>query len=117
MRHVLNEPKFIVVMAPAFCCCNCGQPLKPGQCGLQTTTDGPDGLPYQFVFVVCGKHCQAIGLKHLAHGGKVVSLLSAQEFRRLLDEDQLHRVAGFAQFTLWNGIAVLEPYQSNTRDN
>jgi hypothetical protein len=117
MESNLKELPFIIVMAPAFRCCQCQRPLKPGLCALRTTVDGPDGRRYQFAFVVCGKRCQKIGLKQLAQGGRVVSLMTAREFRRLIDGDQLHRIAGIAQFSTWNGITVIEPFQEKRKEN
>jgi hypothetical protein len=96
--------QFIVVVAPNYGCCQCGNRLKPHFGGLSTRI-----LPFPcpLIFSVCDS-CQSPGFKEMTRRGKNVKLISPSAIRALLaDED---RILGFAQMTHWGDGVLLEPY-------
>ena len=98
------EGQFIVVAAPNYSCCQCGNPLKPHFGGLCTWISP---FPYPFIFEFC-ESCQSAGFKEMTSGGKDVRLISPTAIRALLDNED--RIAGFAQARRWGDGVLLEPY-------
>jgi hypothetical protein len=101
--------QFIVVAAPDYGCCQCGNRLEPHFGGLCTWISP---FPCPFILEVC-ESCQSAEFNALTSGGKDVRLVSPTAIRALLDDED--RILGFAQISRLGDGVFLEPYP--TRGN